>query len=130
VTQHDLVRRGRRLIPTLALGAVLAVSLAFGSVTARTSSGPSTAGSCSVSPASVARLADYTVTGTSLGANTIVRLWVTDASGTTAWSLQTDATGTTAVTWHSYVTGTSTATFYTSSGRKSTTLASCSFSVY
>jgi len=91
--------------------------------------GTATAGSCSVNPDPVTVGADYTLTGTGLGADTLVNVLISDSGATTSWNLQADASGNAAVTWHSYWTGTSKVTFQVGAKHGFTTVASCSFAV-
>ena len=82
-----------------------------------------------MTPSPVAVGADYTLTGTGLGAYAVVNVLITDSGSTTSWNLQADGSGTTSVVWHSYWTGTSTVKFLKSSKHGSTVVASCSFLV-
>jgi hypothetical protein len=91
--------------------------------------GTTTAGSCSVNPDPVTVGADYTLTGTGLGAGTLVNVLISDSGATTSWNLEADASGTAAVTWHSYWTGTSKVTFQVNGRHGFTTVASCAFAV-
>lgn len=92
-------------------------------------SGGSTSGSCSVSPNPVAVGAQWTVTGSNLGANAIVDVLITDSAATTAFNIQADASGNLTDTWHSYNTGTSKVTMKEASHNKQVTVANCSFTV-
>ncbi len=111
--------------------AVLVVGLAAGTVVARkpVPGGGTGSGSCWATPNPVSVGANYTLTGTGLGAYAIVNVLISDSGGTTSFNLQADGSGRTAVTWHSYWRGTSSVRFLKSSGRGTTTVASCAFSV-
>ena len=117
-----------------ALIALLVVGLAAGTTFAgkgggKPGGGTNTAGACSVTPSPVAVGADYTLTGTGLGAYAVVNVLITDSGSTTSWNLQADGSGTTSVVWHSYWTGISTVNFLKSSKHGSTVVATCSFLV-
>lgn len=112
------------LIASLVVG--LMAGTTFAGKPSRDTSG---SGSCAVNPNPVDVAADYTLTGTGLGAFALVNVLITDSGSTTTWNLQADANGTTGVTWHSYWSGTSNVKFMKNIRRGSTTVASCSFSV-
>jgi hypothetical protein len=118
------------------LGAVTAVAISLVGLTtpafARGNgkpSGGSPTGSCSVSPNPVVLGGDYTLTGSGLGAFSVVNVLIADSGGTTSWNLLADATGTTSITWHSYATGTSHVTIQESARHHTVIVASCSFPV-
>lgn len=116
----------------LSITAVLACGLAVPAFAAKGASGgknTSPTGSCSVNPNPVAVGADYTLTGTGLGANALVNVLITDSGGTTSWNLQADSAGTASVVWHSYWSGTSNVKFNESARHGSVTVASCAFQV-
>ena len=91
--------------------------------------GTTTAGSCSVNPNPVTVGADYTLTGTGLGAGTIVNILISDSGTTGSWNLQADSNGTSTLVWHSYWTGTTKVTYQVNGRHGSTVVASCSFAV-
>ena len=94
-----------------------------------TAAAPQPSGSCWVNPDPVTVGADYTLTGSGLGAGTLVNILISDSGATTSWNLQADASGTASVTWHSYWTGTSRVTFQVNARHGFSTVASCSFAV-
>ena len=87
------------------------------------------AGSCSVSPNPVTVGADYVLTGTNLGANTLVNVLISDSNTTSAWNLSADSNGTSVLTTHSYWKGTSTVKYQVLQRHKYTVIATCSFQV-
>jgi hypothetical protein len=90
---------------------------------------PTGGGACSVSPSTVNVGQDYTISGSRLGAYSIVNVTVTDRAGITAFNLQADANGNTSVVTRSYNRGTDAVRFAVTAGRGSTAVASCSFTV-
>lgn len=128
-TPSSIVNSKWTMIFVVAVVSVCGTLLLNNSFAARPGSGGSTSGSCAVTPNPVAVGADYTITGTNLGANAVVNLLLTDSHQTTSWNLQADASGTSKLVWHSYWTGTTTATYNKSAKHGSTTVATCSFTV-
>jgi hypothetical protein len=123
----------KQLLTRIGQAAIVAsLSAILISATVFAGGGPTTgeSGSCSVNPNPVAVTADYTLTGTGLGADAIVNILISDSSNTTSWNLQADANGSTSLVWHSYWTGTSNVTFQEANKHHGwTVVASCSFEV-
>ena len=86
-------------------------------------------GSCSVAPNPVAVGATWTMSGSNLGASKNFTVTVSDAGGTQYFFLASTSTGTMTFSWHSYYAGTSSVAIVDASGRKASTVASCSFQV-
>lgn len=122
-----------RFNPIRAVRAALAASIlvvALGGTALAGKPAPSGGnGSCSVTPNPVALNAQYTVTGTNLGASRSVNVYVQGSGGMNTFFRYTDASGTTSVTWYASWTGSNNVSIYSSSGRKEALLASCSFTV-
>jgi hypothetical protein len=113
-----------------ALVATLSATLFSGTALAGKPGGSTSNGSCSVTPDPVAVGADYTLTGTGLGADALVNVLISDSDVVSSWNLQADADGTSTLVWHSYWTGTTNVTYQESSGHHgSSVVASCSFTV-
>jgi hypothetical protein len=115
-----------------ALVALLVVGLMAGTAFAGKPSrgGTTGAGACSVNPDPVAVGADYTLTGTGLGAYAIVNVMISDSGVVSSWNLQADANGTSTLVWHSYWSGATKVTYQKSSGHHGySVVASCSFNV-
>jgi hypothetical protein len=137
MSMHRRPVRGRRTGLAAAALAVAALTTLGASAPAlaakggggKPSGGTTTAGSCWVNPDPVTVGADYTLTGSGLGAGTLVNVLISDSGATTSWNLQADASGTASVVWHSYWTGTSKVTFQVNDRHGFTTVASCSFTV-
>lgn len=122
--------RARRILVTVAVAAFAVGTLAGPALAGKPTGGStSTTGSCSVTPNPVAVGANYTISGSKLGAGRFVNFHVTDAGGTTVFNRQSDSSGNASVTWHSYYRGTSSVRIDDVSGRKAVTVARCSFSV-
>jgi hypothetical protein len=118
------------LISLLVVGLMAGTAFAGKGGSGKPIGGGTPAGSCSVNPDPVAVGADYTLTGTGLGAGAIVNVMISDSGVVSSWNLQADASGTSTLVWHSYWTGTSKVTYQKSSGHHgSTVVASCSFTV-
>jgi hypothetical protein len=113
------------LIATLVVG--LMAGTTFAAKPIRDTSGGS--GACAVNPSPVAVAADYTLTGTGLGAYALVNILISDSGNVSSWNLQADANGTTSLVWHSYWSGTSNVKFMKSGRHGATQVAGCSFSV-
>ena len=114
------------LIATLVVGLVAGTAFA-----GKPSPGVSGSGSCSANPNPVAVGADYTLTGSGLGAYAIVNVMIRDSGVVSSWNLQADANGVSKLVWHSYWTGTTSVTYQKSSGHHgSSIVASCSFAVH
>jgi hypothetical protein len=111
------------------LGATAPALAAKGGGGGKPGGGGTTAGSCSVNPNPVAVGADYTLTGTGLGAGTLVNVLISDPGNTSSWNLQADSNGTSTLIWHSYWTGTTKVTYQVNGRHGSTVVASCSFAV-
>jgi hypothetical protein len=134
---HRRPVRGRRTGLAAAALAVAALTILGASAPAlaakggggKPSGGSTPTGTCWANPDPVAVGADYTLTGSGLGAGTLVNVLISDSGATTSWNLQADASGTTSVTWHSYWTGTSNVTFQVNGRHGFSTVASCSFAV-
>jgi hypothetical protein len=125
-------KSGRRLLGACGVAIVgLAFGVAGPAGAAKPGSGSSaSSGSCVVNPSPVALGANWTLTGSNLGANALVNVLITDAAGSvTSWNLQADGTGATSVTWHSYASGTSSVRFMKSGRHGGTVAAACSFVV-
>jgi len=115
-----------------ALLSLLVVGLMAGTTLAAKPGGTSTSGggSCSVNPNPATVGADFTLTGTGLGAYAIVNVMLSDSGVVSSWNLQADASGTSVLVWHSYWAGTTKVTYQKASGHHgSTVVASCSFTV-
>jgi hypothetical protein len=128
------VHRGRRALAAVAVLGILSLGASSPALAARggggkPSGGGTTSGSCSVNPSQVTVGADYVLTGSGLGAGTVVNVLISDSGATTSWNLLADSSGTTSVTWHSYWTGTSNVTFQVSARHGFNTVATCAFSV-
>ena len=128
------VHRGRRAIAAVAVLGSLSLGASSPALAAkggggRPNNGGTTSGSCSANPNPVTVGADYVLTGTGLGAGTLVNVLISDSGAMTSWNLQADASGTSTVTWHSYWTGTTKVTFQVNGRHGFTTVASCAFSV-
>jgi hypothetical protein len=120
MSRHLVVRWGA------AAAAVLAVAgLASPASAARRPGGAQ--GSCSVS-GPVTQYGSYTVVGSGLPASTVVNVYVSDSGGTQWSSTTTSSSGTMSVSGYASYTGTYSVSV-TSSGRKPSTLATCSFAV-
>src|SRR6185295_16260772 len=101
--EHRLTEPTRgQLWRTLCAVTVVAVSMSVAgpALAAKRVSSPPMSGSCAVNPNSVAVGANWTLTGSNLGAYALVNVLISDsAGGINSWNLQADAAGTTSVTW-------------------------------
>lgn len=105
---------------------VLGATAPAGAKPTASGSTAATAGSCSVTPNPAKVGGTYTVTGTKLGANRIVNVFVTDPKGTQWGSVMSDAYGTAKYVGVASVAGSYSVTIRDNS-RKSLLLASCGF---
>ena len=122
--------KGQLLLVALAVTLSAGFYMVFGASAAKPGSTSGGSGGCYVTPNPVAIGGNWTLTGTGLGAYTLVNVLITDASGgINSWNLQADANGVVTDTWHSYWSGTTNVKFNVTNHNKRTTIATCSFVV-
>ncbi len=131
ITHDTHGRRRYRLLRTVAAGLLLAATLNGAALAGKPPPSDSGGlGSCAVTPNPVAVGAQYTINAWSLGANRSVNVFVQGSGGTNTFFRYTDASGSTSVTWYANWAGTNQVTVKSSGGRKTSVLATCSFSAY
>ena len=116
------------MLGTVAVVAI-SMSVAAPAMAAKPVHSSTGSGSCVVNPSPVAVGGGYTLTGSNLGAFSLVNVLITDSAGTTSLNLQADASGTATATSYAYWSGTNSVKFMKSARHGSTTVASCSFMV-